>query len=628
MKSDQKIWSSRFFNRLHSESQAQRGPAPRSEILKRLPFGALSYSDGTFFRVWAPHAEGVSISGRFHGLGESTYPMLQEDGTGCWTAKIPQAKPGDLYQYSIFYQGQVLCRVDPYARDVEPHTNAAFIPQNDFNWGSKPYRAPSWNRLVLYELHIASFNRSDPDEPGDFYSAAKKLKYLKELGVNAVEVMPITQCGFSWGYSPYALFAVKNEYGGSQGFKEFVSAAHAQGIAVIVDVVYSHMSSRAEKNLLWQFDGWGKNTGGIYFYPDQRSWFEWGPRLNFSAETVRQFIADNVQMWLEEFQCDGLRWDATAYIRRYQAAKGRLMVDLPEGWELMKDILREAQTRWPEKLMIAEDLQSDAYRLTLTPAEGGLGFGTQWDAGFLHVVRDVLAQPVDADRDMGPLQWAVSNRYAPDAFKRVIYTESHDDVADRHNRLRVARLLRRDSPAGAETTQLALLAAVLTLTTPGIPMLFQGQEFLEDECFSSETGLDWRKTQAHAPFLRRVSELVRLRTDQAHTTRGLTGQAVNVFHVNHSDKVIAFHRWDSGGPCDDTLVVLNLSRRNFPSYILGFPRSGQWVVRLNSAAHNPAGGALGLCDVPVDTTPGEKDGLRQWGEVRLAPYSVIILSQD
>jgi 1,4-alpha-glucan branching enzyme len=578
--------------------------------------------------VWAPHAEAVAITGIFNNQGESTYPMLKEDETGCWTIKIPQARPGDVYKYNLIYRGQSLLRLDPYARDVEPNNNYAIIPQDDFVWGNTHFQMPSWNRLVLYEMHIASFNRSSLAGQGDFYSAVEKLGHLRELGINAVEVMPVTQCGFSWGYSPYALFAIKTEYGGSQGFKEFVRAAHAQGIAVIVDVVYNHMSSRTDKNLLWQFDGWGQNSGGIYFYPDQRSWSEWGPRLNFNEAAVRQMIADNVQMWLDEFQCDGLRWDATAFIRRYQPAKDKPMLDLPEGWELMREIIGDVHARWPDKLMIAEDLQSDAYRLTQTITEGGAGFDSQWDAGFLHVVREVLAQPNDAERDMGTLQWAITNRYAPDMTRRVVYTESHDDVADRHGKLRLARLLRRSRPAAPETPSLALLAAALTLTTPGIPMLFQGQELLEDESFSADATLDWDKAQANAAFLGCLSQLTRLRTNESQTTRGLSGQAVNVFHVNHADKVIAFHRWDNGGARDDTVVVLNLSAQSFHSYILGLPRPGSWVVRLNSAACLAPASAFKTREVQVDTTLGEKDGLRQWGDLHLPPYSVLILSQD
>ncbi len=621
-------WQTRFSTHPQGGAPPQPPPASHPEPLAKNVLGAWPYANGTFFRVWAPHAEAVTITIKLNGQGESTYPMLSENGTGCWTARLPQTKPGDLYKYGIFYQGECFDRTDPYARDIEPYNHFARIPLNDFQWDPTPFRAPAWNHLVLYEMHIGSFNPSNAGAPGDFYSAIQKLGHLKELGVNAVEVMPIIQCGFSWGYSGYGLFPIKDKYGGSQGFMEFVRAAHAHGIAVIMDVVFNHLTARAERNLLWQFDGWGKNTGGIYFYPDQRSWTEWGPRPNFSEEIVRRLIADNVRMWLDEYQCDGLRWDATAFIRRYQPAKDQPMIDLPEGWELMKEILRDARARWPEKLMIAEDLQPDAYRLTLTTAEGGLGFGTQWDAGFLHVVREVLAKPHDADRDMGTLQWAITNRYAPDVFKRVIYTESHDDVADRHGKLRMARLVQHPGAGSTVPAQLALLAAALTLTAPGIPMLFQGQEVLEEACFTTDTRQDWSRAQTQAPFLRCVSDLIRLRKNEGQTTRGLGGQSVNVFHINHTDKVMAFHRWDTGGARDDTVVVLNLSKHNFGSYIIGFPRSGRWVVRLNSAAAYTPASAFKITDLQVNTTPGEKDGLRQWAELRLPPYSALILSQD
>ncbi len=137
-----------------------------------------------------------------------------------------------------------------------------------------------------------------------------KLPYLCDLGVNAVEIMPPMEFagGYSWGYNPANLFAIEREYGGPSGFKAFVAAAHAQGIAVIFDVVYNHFGPSDLD--LWQFDGWSENgKGGVYFYNDGRSWTPWGDtRPDYGRSEVRQFIRDNALLWLERYRVDGLRW--------------------------------------------------------------------------------------------------------------------------------------------------------------------------------------------------------------------------------------------------------------------------------------------------------------------------------
>jgi 1,4-alpha-glucan branching enzyme len=136
---------------------------------------------------------------------------------------------------------------------------------------------------------------------------------------------------YSWGYNPANPFAVEEAYGGSDGLMDFIDAAHAQGIAVVLDVVYNHWGPG--DNALWRFDGWGEpGKGGIYFYQDWRSRTPWGDRPDYGRAEVRQFIRDNALMWLEEYQADGLRWDATHYIRDVNGNDSDPASALPDGW--------------------------------------------------------------------------------------------------------------------------------------------------------------------------------------------------------------------------------------------------------------------------------------------------------
>jgi len=231
--------------------------------------GATPTSEGVTFRVWAPHAEKIYVIGSFNDWNETATPLVSEQN-GCWSIDVPGAKQGDEYRYMIHtpvdWKLPPLSRIDPYARNV---TNAAgngiIYAAQAFDWGDwgdKTFPMATGNELVIYEMHVGTFNVKEKGHSGTFESAIEKFPYLKELGINAIEVMPIVEFAgdFSWGYNPAHPFAVESIYGGPDALKLFVKAAHEQGIAVIVDVVYNHFGPGDLD--LWQFDGWSENGKG------------------------------------------------------------------------------------------------------------------------------------------------------------------------------------------------------------------------------------------------------------------------------------------------------------------------------------------------------------------------------
>ena len=165
------------------------------------------------------------------------------------------------------------------------------------------------------------------------------------------------------------------------------------------------------------------------------------------------------------------------------------------------------------------------------------------------------------------------------------------------------------------------------LTSPGIPMLFQGQEFLEDRWFADTDPLDWSRCERYEGIVRLYRDLIRLRRNRDNNTRGLTGKHVNVFHVNNADKVLAMHRWNQGGPGDDVIVVFNFSNRSFENYRVGLPHGGIWHLRANTDAQ--------VYDVDFGGTPAfditaehhAYDGLSFSGEVSIPPYTALVFSQ-
>jgi 1,4-alpha-glucan branching enzyme len=605
-----------------------RRAAEPAEPVAALPagMGAILHDAGTAFRVWAPHAQAVAVVGPFNDWNPEANP-LQHEADGYWAADVPGLKAGTEYKYWLKTEdGQELTRNDPYAREVTHSAGNSLVHDPGFDWGDDHFEMPAWNELVIYELHVGTFYSTDPSRPGTFLDAIEKLDYLKNLGINAVEIMPATEFpgAMSWGYNPAHPYAIETDYGGPLAFKAFIKAAHQHGIAVILDVVYNHFGPGDLD--LWQFDGWQENDGGgIYFYNDWRAETPWGHnRPDYGRPEVRQYIRDNALMWLEEYRVDGLRADAIAHIRNVDGTTDPSR-DLPDGWSLMKWVNEEVHARMPWKITIAEDLLGNDY-ITKTPGEGGQGFSTQWCSGFVYPIRDALVTPEDADRSMPAVAEALSKVYNGDAFQRVIYTESHDEVAN--GKARVTEEIMPGNASSWFPKKRSTLGAALVFTAPGIPMIFQGQPMLADGSFSDDQPLDWAREEQFSGLVHLYRDLIALRRNYHGTTRGLTGQHIEVFHVNDEQKVLAFRRWDQGGPGDDTIVLCNFADRAHEAYTIGLPAGGHWQVRFNSdwEGYDQEFGNFESMDARADE--GDYDGQPFAGNFGLAPYSVLIISQD
>jgi 1,4-alpha-glucan branching enzyme len=584
--------------------------------------GPILSADGVAFRVWAPHATQVSVIGTFNNWDGLAHPM-QSEQRGFWYAEVKGAGIGDQYKYQISTDVGVLKRIDPYPREVTSSVGNAIFHDSQFNWEDDDFRMPSWNTLVIYELHVGTFNDEDPYRPGKFISITARFGHLKQLGVNAIQIMPVGQfAGMrSWGYNPSHLFAVDSDYGGSLGLKRFIKRAHQAGIAVLLDVVYNHLGPSDLD--LWQFDGWSENSkGGIYFYNDDRAVTPWGEtRPDYGRGEVRQYILDNVRMWLEDYHIDGLRLDSTLYIRN--SGEGGSS-EIPDGWSLLQAINETVSRHGKNHITIAEDLQSNVW-ITKDVGAGGAGFGSQWDPHFVRPIREALIASQDQNRSLSSIRDAILYRYNDDAFERVIYSESHDDVAN--GQARLPQEVNPDDPTGWYAQKRSTMAAVMVFTAPGIPMLFQGQEFLEGEWFRDTVPVDWHQQEQFRGIIRLYRDLIRLRLNEAGCSRGLCGQFTQVYHLNEERKMLAFHRWDGGGPADDVMVIANFSNQVQEDYVLGFPALGAWKLRFNSDWHGYSELFDGHQSGDIIAIEKSRDTLPFQASVSIAPYSAMIYSQ-
>jgi 1,4-alpha-glucan branching enzyme len=586
---------------------------------------------GVTFRVWAPFARRVVVAGQFNNWSSSA-AVLYSEGNGYWSVDVPGATVGQQYKFVVFdAANRALWRMDPYARSIIHDSNGVLnglIASSDEIYSTPGYTTPAWNELVIYELHIGTFTQGGGiDGRGSFASAITKLDYLKDLGINAIEILPLGEFigDISSGYNPAYIFAIEDEFGGPDGFRQFVNAAHQSGIAVIVDVVYNHLGDSAGD--MWDFDGWSENgKGGIYFYNDWRSHTDWGEtRFDYGRGEVRQYLRDNALRWLEGRFADGLRWDSVGSMRNVYDHNNDPTDDIADGWSLTQWINSLIAQRQPWKISIAEDMKDNEW-ITRGVDTGGAGFNAQWGAGFVSTVRNAIIGSDDSARDMYSVGNIIAQNYNNNAFQRVIYTESHD--ADSNGAQRVPEMIWPGNAGSWFAKKRSILGAALVLTAPGIPMLFMGQEFLSWGYFDPDQPLDWSHADTFAGIVQLYRDLIHLRRNWFNTTRGLRGQNIHVHHLNNTDKVIAFHRWDQGGNSDDVIVVANFANRGYQQYAIGFPRSGHWLVRFNSDWNGYDASFGNWLSYGTDANGPAQDLMPTSGNVGLGPYSMIILSQD
>ncbi|MDD2236620.1 MAG: alpha-amylase family glycosyl hydrolase, partial [Kiritimatiellae bacterium] len=572
--------------------------------------GAFPYADSTgtgySFRVWAPNASSVQVVGDFNYWQYNT-PLIRESGGEYWSCDVQGAQAGDEYKY---YLNGNRWRKDPRSRLVTEENNCVLVDPGAYSWEDEGFVPPAKNELVIYEMHVGSFYDPVPGDIGvaTFSDAMEKLDYLADLGINCVELMPVARFpgDRSWGYNPIDLFAVENSYGGPDQFKRFVDACHQRGIAVHLDVVHNHYDAANSACDLWEFDGWygAGNYGGIYFYQeDGKCCTIWGRRPNYDRQGVRDFITDNVRMWLDEYHVDGFRWDSPMNIKYYDEYYYN-----PQGYSLLYGINQMVRDEYTNRFSSGEDQQLN------------VNFDSEWYDSFHYNVVGQLTPSDDTERDM----WTIADQIAYNYGQyRVIYTESHDKVGKLNNDTRLVSKIDPANPTGYWARKRATLGMVLTMTSPGIPLLFMGQEWFEPQAFDDFDPLDWNNAENNLRSRLLNKHLIHLRRDLYGTSAGLKGGNGAILHVNDSAKVIAWSRYDEGGVGDDVVVAANFSVQTWGNYEIEFPRAGTWYAVFNSdwSLYSTEYANVGPTSVYVATAGGK-------AAISLAPYSAMIFSQS
>jgi 1,4-alpha-glucan branching enzyme len=546
------------------------GAPPRGDFLidttplGKYPLGATIVPGGAVFRVWAPNAASAHVAGTFNGWNATLHALTGNQGF--WSAQVPGVAASAEYKF-IF--GADTWRTDPHARrQVSSVGNSVIVNPGAYSWGDSGWVTPYFEDMVIYELHVGSFSGEGDgvvNYPGRFRDAVDKhLDHLASLGVNMIELMPLGEFAGdrSWGYNPTFQFAVESAYGRPEDLKYLVDRCHQRGIGAIIDVVYNHMGPSDLADNILEYDG-----QEIYFYPPGNGFREtpWGPRPDYGRVEVRDFLRDNVRLWLEEYHLDGLRVDATDFIK----VNG-------DGWALLKDIANAADAVSPKAIVIAEQLPNDP-AVTRPIAQGGAGLDAQWNDQFHDSLRAALNAAGFGDPNMSAIASGIQHFGLAGV---VNYIESHDEAAHQG---RAPKAADPANPASEYALGRSKVAAALVLFSAGIPMLLQGEEFLEDRNFGDGQGdrIQWKYVTQHGDFLQFMKDAVALRRTQA-ALRSSSGQ--NVYHVNDSAgaNVLAIHR--HAGADDDLVIVASLANDDLAGYQLGFPLPGDWFEVLNGDA--------------------------------------------
>ncbi len=438
-----------------------------------MKIGAVYLGDGKCsFTVWAPRRREVALdiveplSRRIH---------MKKDHLGYWNMVVDHIVPGSRY---FFVLDGVDCRPDPASifQPLGVHGPSEVVNHAAFPWADGSWHGNSLQKMVIYELHVGTFT---PE--GNFESIISRLDELVELGINAIELMPIAQFsgGRNWGYDGSYLYAAQNSYGGPNGFKKLVDACHQKGLSVILDVVYNHLGP--EGNYLCDF--------GPYFTDQHKT--PWRSAIDFEGfyrDGVRDFFVQNMLSWFENYHVDALRLDAVHGI--YDSSPKHILQELSE------EVLLFSEKHGRSFYLIAESDLNEPKVIRIREL-GGYGVDAQWCDDFHHILHVLLTGEKDGYYvDFHSLEdfkktmtegYVYSGQYSQyrgrfygdstsglPAYQFIVFSQNHDQVGNRIGGERLSEL------ACFERLK---LAAAIVLTSPYIPLLFMGEEYGEKAPF-------------------------------------------------------------------------------------------------------------------------------------------------
>jgi 1,4-alpha-glucan branching enzyme len=591
---------------------------------------------GTYFAVWAPNAERVTVMGDFNGWDKGRHPLASRAQSGIWEGFLPGVGKGAHYKYHVSSRrGHAVDKADPFAvlQETPPETGSV-VWDLDYSWGDADWmrarhaRQSLSSAMSIYEVHLGSWRRI-PEQSNrslNYRELAERLAdHVERTGFTHVELLPVMEHPFygSWGYQVTGYFAPSSRYGTPQDLMHLIDTLHQRGIGVILDWVPSHFPG--DEHGLVYFDG-----THLFEHEDPRQGFhpDWNSHIfNYGRNEVRSFLLSSALYWLDVFHADGLRVDAVASMLYldYSRAEGEWVPNIYGGHEnldaisFLRDMNAAVYREHPDVQTVAEE--STSWPMVSRPLYvGGLGFGFKWDMGWMHDTLEYASHdPVHRKYHHSQLTFRMMYAYS----ENFVLPLSHDEVVHGNGSL-------FGKMPGDDWQKLANLRVLYAYmyAMPGKKLLFMGSEFGQRREWNHDQSLDWHlvdEDSRHAGLLRFVGDLNRLYREQpALWRRDADPGGFRWIDCHDPDNsVLSLLRLGAAGE-SPVAVALNFTPMPRTNYRIGVPQPGAWREALNSDALDYGGagwGNLGL----VEAAPLAAHGQRHSLSVTLPPLGAVFL---
>ncbi len=594
--------------------------------------GSFLEGDSCTFRVWAPNAKRVFVTGEFCSWYPHTYEMKRINDRGIYEIQIPGVSEFDAYKYVIVtHSGVELWKADPYAKHAEtrPLTASKVYTLPEYKWKDKkwmdnrtvPYHQP----MNIYEVHLGSWKHNEEGKELSYRELAHRLvEYVKEMNYTHVELLPITEYPYdkSWGYQATGYFSPTSRYGTPEDFMYFVDICHQNNIGVILDWVPGHFTKDAHG--LYEFDG-----TPCYEYSDTRKMEHegWGTRVfDYGRNEVKSFLTSSAVSWIEDYHIDGIRVDAVSSMifLNYCRDEDKSARNIYGGFEnleaidFLKNLNLYIKENYPGVSMIAEE--STSYpKVTAAVEHGGLGFDFKWNMGWMNDSLDYLETDPFFRKGVHN-KFTFSMHYA--FSENFILPISHDEVV--HGK----KSLLDKSPVPYEE-KFANLKAFLgyMYAHPGKKLTFMGIDIAQFIEWDEERELDWLLMlyPKHVFTHRYVKELNKYyKTTPALWENDSDWDGFR-WHVvdDNNNNVFAFSRKDRSGK--EVLVVSNFSNQVLKNYEIGVDTWGSYKIALNSDAKKYDG--IAVSNRNLKTINKEKNEFKYTLSLNIPPYATMYIEK-
>ena len=561
--------------------------------------------DGTYFAVWAPNAERVSVMGSFNDWSKDSHHLRPRESSGIWEGFVPGVGKGALYKYHIrsHVGGYQVDKTDPFAvfNEIPPKT-ASIVWDTHFDWHDGEWMQGRHHRnalnapLSIYEMHVGSWRRigEEGNRSLSYHELAFQLpQYLQQMGFTHVEFLPVMDHPFfgSWGYQTTGYFAPSGNYGTPQDFMTLIDQLHQHGIGVILDWVPSHFPTDAHG--LAFFDG-----THLFEHADPQQGFhpEWNTFIfNYGRNEVRSFLISSALFWLEKFHIDGIRVDAVASMLYldYSRKEGEWIPNQYGGRENLEAIAflrrfnEEVYKHFPDVQTIAEE--STAWPMVSKPTYvGGLGFGLKWDMGWMHDTLSYMSQdPFFRKYHHNKLTFRMLYAF----HENFVLPLSHDEVVYGKGSL----LGKMPGDDWQKFANLRLLYGYM-FAQAAKKLLFMGGEIGQWSEWAHDRSLNWDLLQypLHHSLQRWVSDLNHLyRSQPALYEHDIDPAGFEWVDCNDAEASVISLLRKGATTHDLVLVACNFTPVPRTNYRIGVPRGGYWQEVLNSDAALYGGGGWG-----------------------------------